>query len=120
MTLVSRKAVRGGSAAEKEEEEQGSPRRMVPLARRRAIRGRKRLYGRGTGLLQLRSLVSDPLQQSFSVRPSRLHQAHRSKLYQQRIYRVPWRLPSLPRQPPRVADMVDKAEEGKVETPTDS
>jgi hypothetical protein len=55
-------------AAEKEEEEEGNSRMMVPLARRRAVGGRKRLHGRGTGLLQLRSLVSDLLLESFSAR----------------------------------------------------
>ena len=93
---------------------------MVPLARKRAIGGRKRLHGRGTGLLQLCSLVSDLLPQSLSARPSRPHHARRSKLCQQRIHRVPWSLPSLPRQPSRVADMVDKAEGRAVETPTES
>ena len=70
------------------------------------------MHERGVGLLQLRSLASYLLQRSSSVRPSRPHNARHSKLRQQKLYRVPWRLPMLPRPPPRVADMVDEVEEG--------
>jgi len=67
---------------------------------------------RGVGLLQLRSPASYLLLRSSSARPSSPHNARRSKLRRQKLYRVAWCLPTLTRPPPRVADMVDEAEEG--------
>ena len=106
--LASRKAATGGSAQPKRRKRRkGSSRRMAPLARR----GRT-MHGRRADLLQLRILASYLPLRSSSARPSRPHHVGRSRLLQHMLYWVPWRLPSLTRPPPRVADMVDDAEEG--------
>jgi len=51
--------------------------------------GRMTTHGRGAGLLQLRSLVSDLLLQSSSARPSRPHHVCHSKLHQRMLHRAP-------------------------------
>ena len=125
---ASLKVATGGSAQPKKRKRKrrkGSLRRMVPPAQRGRVRvgGGRTVHEREAGLLQLRSLTSYLLLQSSNARPSRTHHVHRSGLPQQTLYRVPWRLPML-HLPPRVADMVDEAEEeagvGGVPPPTDS
>ena len=97
---------------EKEREKEKEPAKDGTSSSKRAgLAGRRRTHGRGAGLLQLRSMVSYLFLQSSSVRPSRPQHARRSNLRQQTLYRAPCCLPTLTRPPPRVADMVDGAEE---------
>jgi len=89
---------------------------MAPLTRRgrAGVGGRRRAHGRGAGLPHLRGLrlASYLLLRSSSARPSRPHHVRRSKPRQQTLSRAPCHLPTLTRPLPRVADMVDGAEEG--------
>ena len=108
MGARSRKEKEKGKEREKEKE---PAKNGTSSSKRAGVGGRRRTHGRGAGLLQLRSLASYLFLQSSSARPSRPHHARRSNLRQQTLYRAPCRLPTLTRPPPRVADMVDGAEE---------
>ena len=115
-TLRGAGATEGGNTRERaaEKEKEREPAKDGPSSPKREAEegGRKTMHGRGAGLLQIRSLMSDLFPQSSSARPSRPHHARRSKLHQRSLYRTLWRLPTLSRLPPRVSDMVDDAEEG--------
>ena len=112
MVLASR-GNRQERAAEKKKQKERDPAKDGPSSPKREGEGRRRKDddGNAPGLLQLHSLASYLLLQSLSARPGRPHHASRSKFRQQTLCRAFRRLPTLTRPFPRLADLVDEAEE---------